>query len=271
MNRRAKGEQTVMDSSLERGLALMSEIAESGDHTAHSLAATVGLPVSTTYRYLRTLRDTGYVREVQGRYEPGRELLALTGRHTAQSALAEVGPAVLRNIVDALGETAVMVVRVGTQALCLRKCEPDKALKYTFSVNQLLPLHAGAGQRVLLAWAPESVIERVLDNEREQYTDSTLTTAQLRHTIDSVRHTGWAVSRGEYEVGSVSVAVPVIFRGEAVCSLDVAGPASRCGDKGWVPRAVTVLQSAAADLTEALESWTSSSSKATSSSKKATP
>jgi len=259
-----------MDSSLERGLALLSEIAESGDHTAHTLAATVGLPTSTTYRYLRALRDTGYVREVQGRYEPGRELLALTGRHSAQSALAEVGPAVLSSIVDSLGETAVMIVRVGTQALCLRKSEPDKALKYTFAVNQLLPLHAGAGQRVLLAWAPETVIERVLEGEREQYTGNTLTTAQLQHTIQSVRDTGWAVSRGEYEAGSVSVAVPVMFHGEAVCSLDVAGPASRCGDKGWVPRAVTVLQSAATDLTDALDSWTTSSSKATSSSKKGT-
>ncbi len=49
MVRRAKGEHTDMDSSLERGLALLSEIAESGDHTPQSLAESVGLPVSTTY------------------------------------------------------------------------------------------------------------------------------------------------------------------------------------------------------------------------------
>ncbi|MEO7147083.1 MAG: IclR family transcriptional regulator [Terrimesophilobacter sp.] len=245
-----------MDSSLERGLALLSEIAESGDHTPQTLAAAVGLPVSTTYRYLRILRDGGYVQEVRRHYEPGRALLALTGRHSAQSVLAEIGPAILSSIVDSLGETAVMIVRVGTRALCLRRAEPDKALKYTFSVNQLLPLHAGAGQRVLLAWAPGTVIETVLGGALERYTGDTLTVEQLRHTIHSVRQTGWAVSRGEYEVGSVSVAVPVLFGGEAVCSLDVAGPESRCGGTGWVPRAVAVLQAAASDLTDALESWT---------------
>ncbi len=257
MGRRAKGEHTDMDSSLERGLALLSEIAESGDHTPQSLAEAVGLPVSTTYRYLRILRDSGYVKEVRRRYEPGHSLMTLTGRHSAQSALAEVGPAILSGIVDSLGETAVMIVRVGTRALCLRRAEPDKALKYTFSINQLLPLHAGAGQRVLLAWAPGALIETVLAGELERYTDDTLTPEQLRHTIHSVRQTGWAVSRGEFEVGSVSVAVPVLFGGEAVCSLDVAGPESRCGGKGWVPKAVSVLQAAASDLTEALESWTS--------------
>ena len=249
-----------MDSSLERGLALLSEIAESGDHTPQSLAAAVGLPLSTTYRYLRTLRDGGYVQEVRRRYEPGRALHTLTGRHSAQSALAEIGPAILSSIVDSLGETAVMIVRVGTRALCLRRAEPNKALKFTFSVNQLLPLHAGAGQRVLLAWAPGTVIETVLAGDLEQYTDDTLTPEQLRHTIHNVRQTGWAVSRGEFEVGSVSVAVPVLFGGEAVCSLDVAGPESRCGGKGWVPKAVSVLQAAAADLSDALETWTTASS-----------
>lgn len=108
---------------------------------------------------------------------------------------------------------------------------------------------------MLLAWAPGAVIETVLAGNLEQYTEDTLTADTLRQSIHSVRQSGWAVSRGEFEVGSVSVAVPVLFGGEAVCSLDVAGPASRCGTKGWVPHAVTVLQSAAAELTDALESW----------------
>lgn len=248
-----------MDSSLERGLALLSEIAEPGDHTPQNLAAAVGLPVSTTYRYLRALREGGYVQEVQARYEPARALFALAGRYSAQSALAEVGPAILGGIVDTLGETAVMIVRVGTRALCLRRAEPNKALKYTFSVNQLLPLHAGAGQRVLLAWAPGTVIDTVLAGDLERYTDGTLTAEKLRESIHSVRQNGWAVSRGEFEVGSVSVAVPVFFGGEAVCSLDVAGPESRCGGKGWVPNAVSVLRAAAAELAGALESWTPTS------------
>jgi len=246
-----------MDSSLERGLALLTEIAASSDHTPQSLSLAVGLPVSTTYRYLRTLREGGFVREDRSRYEPGPALMALTGRHSAQSYLAEVAPAVLGGIVDSLGETAVMIIRIGTRALCLRRAEPDKAIKYTFAVNQLLPLHAGAGQRVLLAWAPGAVIEQVLGGELERYTENTLTAEQLRQSIPAIRHTGWAVSRGEYDAGSVSVAVPVLFGGEAACSLNVAGPESRCGSRGWVQRAVTVLEAASADLADALGIWTS--------------
>lgn len=244
-----------MDSSLERGLALLTQVTTSGDHTAQSLAAAVGLPVSTTYRYLRVLRDGRFVREDRGRYEPGSALMALSGTHSAQSYLAEVGPAVLGEIVGATGETAVMIIRVGTRALCLRRAEPDKALKYTFAVNQMLPLHAGAGQRVLLAWAPDAVIEQVLGGDLERYTENTPGAEQLRQSIPAVRRVGWALSRGEYDSGSVSVAVPVLFGGEAVCSLNVAGPQYRCGSREWVTRTVDVLRSAAADLTDALEAW----------------
>ncbi|MHA6667686.1 IclR family transcriptional regulator [Homoserinimonas sp. A447] len=244
-----------MDSSLERGLALLTEIAASGEHTAASLALAVGLPVSTTYRYLRVLRDGQFVREHRGRYEAGTALVGLSGRHSAQSYLAEVGPAVLAALVEEIGETAVMIVRVGTRALCLRRAEPDKSLKYTFAINQLLPLHAGAGQRTLLAWAPDAVIKQVLGRELERFTDRTPTAEQLRQSIPTIRRVGWALSRGEFDAGAVSVAVPVLFGGEAVCSLNVAGPEARCGSREWVKNTVQVLHSAAADLTDALGVW----------------
>jgi DNA-binding IclR family transcriptional regulator len=176
----------------------------------------------------------------------------LAGSHFAHAYLAEVGPAVLADIVRATGETAVMIIRVGTRALCLRRAEPDKALKYTFAVNQLLPLHAGAGQRVLLAWAPDALIAQVLAGDLERYTENTPTAQQLQQSIPAVRRVGWALSRGEYDAGSVSVAVPVLFAGEAVCSLNVAGPESRCGSRDWVTRTVAVLQASAAELADAL-------------------
>lgn len=247
-----------MDSSLERGLALLAEVARPGEHTAASLAASVQLPLSTTYRYLRVLREGLFIHEDRGRYEPGSALASLGGTHSAQTYLAEVGPAVLADIVQATGETAVMVVRVGTRALCLRRAEPDKSLKYTFAVNQLLPLHAGSGQRMLLAWAPDAVVAQVLRGDLEQYTDNTPTVEQLTHSIPAVRRVGWALSRGEFDAGSVSVAVPVLFAGEAVCSLSVAGPESRCDSRDWVSRTVEVLQASADALTDALGAWSPS-------------
>src|SRR5690606_16492540 len=111
------GGMPMIESSLGRGLALLEEIAASSEQDARSLAAAVDLPVSTTYRYLRVLRERGFVREIGGAYEPGPVALALLGRHTTQAQLARIAPGVLASVVAEIGETALLIVRVGLQAL----------------------------------------------------------------------------------------------------------------------------------------------------------
>lgn len=243
--------------SFERGLAILAEVAASGDASVDTVADKLGIPQSTTYRYFKTLKEHGFVQEDGGRYRPGRALLELSGRHHVQSHLAEVGTAVLKTVVDAVGETAVMIIRVGTQAMCLRRAEPEKSLKYSFAINEMLPLHAGAGQRVLLAWAPPDVVRQVLDRQLPRFTDHTPTAEQVQTGLPQIRAAGRVVSRGELDPGSVSVAVPVFCRGEVVCSLNVAGPESRCGTKAWINAAFKALDHAARNLTESLESTTS--------------
>lgn len=241
--------------SLERGLRILGHVAEFGEASAESIATEVGIPVSSTYRYIRTLCDAGYIVEQAGVYLPGRQLLGLAGRHVTQSHLADIGTPVLKGIVSALGETAVIIVRVGRKAICLRRVEPDKSLKYSFTPGQLLPLHAGAGQRILLAWAPKSLVSELLGEAIKRFTPATLTAQQLVIALPHIRESGWVVSRGELDPGSLSVAVPVFLHGEVVCSLNVAGPAERCDSREWIARAVAVLTAAASDLSDSLETW----------------
>ncbi|GAB4098427.1 IclR family transcriptional regulator [Sinomonas halotolerans] len=239
--------------SFERGLDILARIAEAGEASVESVAADLGIPPSSAYRYVRILRERGLVAEDAGLYGAGPALLELAGRHQRQARLAEVGGALARELADEIGETAVLVIRVGTRALCLRRAEPDKALKYTFAVNQLLPLHAGAGQRVLLAWAPDAVVEQVLAGPLERYTAQTPTGPQLRATLGQVRQAGWVLSRGELEQGAVSMAVPVVCEGEVIASLDVAGPEFRCGTRRWADSTRARLLAAARQLGAALE------------------
>ncbi|MEO5779552.1 MAG: IclR family transcriptional regulator [Arthrobacter oryzae] len=243
--------------SFERGLMILSAIAEAGDTTVESVALELGIPVSTTYRYFHQLKAHGFVQEDSGIYRPGHALLALSGRHLTQSHLAEVGTAVLKGIVDAVGETAVLVIRVGTQAMCLRRAEPDKAIKYTFAVNELLPLTAGAGPRTLLAWAPADVVRQVLGGSLPRYTDNSPSAEQIQLSLAQIRANGWVVSRGELDPGAVSVAVPVMLDGEAVCALNVAGPESRCGSRAWLNSTLNSMNEAAENLAASLGSLAS--------------
>lgn len=149
-----------------------------------------------------------------------------------------------------------MIVRIGTQAMCLRRVEPDKSLKYSFAVNELLPLHAGAGQRLLLAWAPPEVVHQVLSGPMTRFTSNTLGREQILASIPQIRSSGYVLSRGELDAGSVSIAVPVVSHGEVVCSINVAGPEGPCGSKFWIASTLRVIRESADKLTQALQECT---------------
>ena len=238
--------------SFGRGLRVLVHVAERGEARAEDLAASLQIPLSTVYRYLRSLRSFELVEENDGTYVAGARLLQLSGQHLAHSRLAELAGSVLTSVVDRAGETAVLTVRVGHEALCLRQVESPQHLRYAFSINQLLPLYAGAGQRVLLAFAPLSVVSHVLGQPMRRFTDHTLTDRELRAELKQIRRTGVAESHGELNSGAVAIAMPVTYRGDVVCSLALAGVEERCTDQ-WQADARKILLEATASLTRAVD------------------
>jgi DNA-binding IclR family transcriptional regulator len=98
-------------------------------------------------------------------------------------------------------------------------------------------------------------VRQVLGGPLARYTDATPAREQLDAVLPAVRRNGWAVSRGELHPGSLSVAVPVFHHGEAVCSLDVAGPAARCDTREWITSAHETLLTSAAELGDSLHTW----------------
>ncbi len=221
--------------------------------TISEIAEDVDVPASTVYRYAKSLRRLSLIEEHHGSYTPGWRLLEMSGQHLTHTKLAELGVTVLESIVEGTAETAVLTVRSGLNAICLRQVVSPHPLRFSFQINQLLPLHAGAGQRVLLAHAPEQVIAKVLGDRLARYTDKTLSRADLAQQLGRIRQEGQAISHGELNPGAVAIARPVFAGGEIICSLTVAGPETRCSSNAWAHRASLALRSAAAQLTDAVE------------------
>lgn len=250
---RMAGLSKTSQSSFERGLSVLTSIAENGELSVEEIADELSIPISSAYRYVRTLREYAFIQEQASRYVLGWRLLEFAGRDLSHTRIAEIGFAVLRDVVEGTSETAVLTVRVGAQAMCLRQVESPHAIRYAFKINQLLPLHAGAGQRMLLAYAPPQVLARVLDGPLPLYTTHTHDRAHLLQDLELMRRNGWGTSHGELNSGAVAVAMPVFFGGEILCSLTVAGPENRCGAKSWPGHVRAVLRTACQVLSDAVE------------------
>ena len=89
---------------------------------------------------------------------------------------------------------------------------PDASLQI-LEVGAVLPMHATALGKAVLAYLPEPERKDVLDAGLPKLTGRTVSTvASLGRELDGVRERGYAVEREEAVLGEVGIAAPIFGR-----------------------------------------------------------
>jgi DNA-binding IclR family transcriptional regulator len=202
---------------LDKAVNLLNTIAESPCGLAE-LCERTGLPRATTYRLAAALEVHRLLaRDNEGRWRLGpavRELAAYVN-----DPLLVASAAVLPALRETTGESVQLYRREGTSRVCVAALEPAAGLRDTVPVGARLPMTAGSGAKVLLAYSDAATREAVLPTAK--FTDRVLA---------EVRRRGWAQSVAEREPGVASVSVPVRDgRGVVVAAISVSGPTDRMG------------------------------------------
>lgn len=222
---------------VERAFAILEAFTEDRKEWSTSeLARSLGLPIPTTHRLLGTLRRLGYVArdEDTKRFRLGGAALRLGDRVRALNDLRAIAIVPLRALAAAASETALLTVLnpERNRSVCVERVESHQALRLSVEPGRLLPLHAGASQKALLAFMPEEEAEAVIAGPLERLCTSTITDpAALRRELAAVRERGWAGSHEETNVGVWGVAVPVISHTGVICAVGIAGPSPRLSDE----------------------------------------
>jgi DNA-binding IclR family transcriptional regulator len=190
--------------------AIVLEVSGEPGLTLTDVARRTGLPVSTTHRLLGELVEGRLlVRNSDGVYTVCHTLRGLVGdRERAAQARSHVH-LVLEDLGIATGLRARFGVwnEVGVSYL---ERSADRGSGRCSSGLTILPAHATALGKALLAHAPPDVVQEVLDAGLPSYTPQTLTTAwQLHAALAATRRKGMAISRWEQRVGECAIAVPV--------------------------------------------------------------
>ena len=240
-------EEAAEDTSFARGLRVLLTIADRGEIRADELSTLLETPISTIYRYLRTLSTFGFVDRRGGGYGLGPRLTIGRGSVVTSEELIRVADPVLHMLVEETGETAVIVRRIGSAAVCLHQVQSRHALRVALEVGGSLPLHAGALSKVLLAYAPAEILDEVLHQGLQPLTAATPDETQLRADLEDILATGLARSDGEVISGSVSIAVPILRADGILAAMGVVAPHGRAS-LGWRTRVAHLLQEAASAI-----------------------
>lgn len=198
--------------------------------TVEQIAAELDLPKSSTYRLVRTLRQTGYLRK-SGRdgYTLDTRLLRFGEVVRATSRVHDLAQPYMEELVRASQESAALVLRSGDRASVVAKVDSPQTIKLLPETGWSYPLHAGAAGKVFLANMPRAELRRYLARPLEHVTEQTVVEPEpLEAQLEQIRSDGYAVIEEELIPGGVSLAAPVLDAdGTVAACLSVAGPRAR--------------------------------------------
>jgi DNA-binding IclR family transcriptional regulator len=219
---------------LDKAVAVLHTLAESPCGLAE-LCERTALPRATAYRLAAALEVHRLVaRDGEGRWGLGPAVTELAAR--VDDPLLAASAAVLPALRETTGESVQLYRREGASRVCVAAVEPAAGLRDTVPVGARLPMTAGSGAKVLLAYSDAATQKAVLPTAK--FTDRALV---------EVRRRGWAQSVAEREPGVASVSAPVRDgRGVVIAAISVSGPIDRIGRRPGARWAADLLAAAEA-------------------------
>ncbi|MGI8665757.1 MAG: IclR family transcriptional regulator [Jatrophihabitans sp.] len=205
---------------VDKSIAILAATATS-PATLAELVERTSIPRATAHRLAVALElHRMLARDPDGRFVPGPRLAEFAA--TATDPLLERAAEVLVWIREHSGESAQLYRRDGRERVCVAAAERAAGLRTTVPVGARLPLTAGSGAQVLLAWELPDAVAGLLQSA--EFTERSLA---------EVRRRGWAQSVGQREAGVASVSAPVFAPGQqsrrVVAAVSVSGPIERLG------------------------------------------
>lgn len=226
--------------------------------TLGQIAATAGMPVSTAHRIVGELTAEGLLERMPDRtYRLGVRLWEYASRTPGALGLREVARPWLAAAHARIRQHVQLGVRAGADVLFLERMSAPEAVLNATVIGGRIPLHASSIGLVLLAHAPDELVDQAIAAGMRAYTPATITTATaLRATLRHIRADGFAVAAGHIHEESRGVAVPVRGPDQSV----YAAMGAVIPNDGTAETAVVeTLRVAAAGVTRALRAAYASS------------
>ncbi|GAA2870890.1 IclR family transcriptional regulator [Paenarthrobacter ilicis] len=218
--------------SVDRALQILEIIARKGDAGASEIAEEMGVHKSTVSRLVGSLVHRELVRQdsERGKYQLGFGILRLATSIPGRLSVVREAREVLESLAAEYKETVNLAVLRSNYAVNVDQAMGPSTLATYDWVGGLTPLHATSSGKVLLA--------ALTTDERTQVfhavglparTATTVTNrTKLERQLEEIANQGYAVVRGEFEIGLTAVAVPVFnHTGAVIAAVSISGPAFR--------------------------------------------
>ncbi len=192
------------------------------------IAKRARLDAGTTRRILITLRDEGLVwqRYEKGLYSLSYRVLELTSSIPGRITLQELIEANLQQLAKNSGMTVYLSIAGRKVAICLARFLSEQAIDVRWwSEGGGMPLHCGAGPKILLAHLSRERRQQLFAGELKALTPNSICTPQqLEREIINIIKQGYALSKDDVALGLSALGMPLYNeQGELLAAVSIAG------------------------------------------------
>jgi DNA-binding IclR family transcriptional regulator len=212
------------DTPTLRLFALLEVIASKDQlFSLQALVEATGLPKPTLHRMLQQLASADLLqREGDGRhYSTGVRLRRLAENLLMNDSHHGARHAVLRHLVEEIGESCNITTLSGSEVVYLDRVETAAPLRFYLHPGSRVPVHCSASGKIFLAQMTPAQRDRLLAHALlERFTPNTLTDlGKLERELKRVRREGFAMDDEEFLPGllCLAVLVPAAGRPSNLC------------------------------------------------------
>ena len=228
---------SVSSGSGERLFAILDLFTEDRlEWTPQEIMATLGYTRPTLYRYLRTLKDAGFLTSLPGRgFTLGPRVVELDFLVRRSDPVVEIG----RDQVEALASrypcSSLLVRYYGKKLLCVHSACSIPDPRSSYPRGRPMPLARGAISRAILANLPRRQQKPIIAEALEDFSEIGIG-ASVEEVLDSlrgIRRRGYSIAYGEVTPGVVGIAAPVFDAGRLpIAALCITIEEATLKDKG---------------------------------------
>lgn len=237
----------------DQTLRILLLLAKSrGPLPASMIATQLGLPRSTVYHLLATLKEHGFVMHLpeEQRFGLGSAAIELSSAYGRQEPLTRLGMPVLASLTGDLGMSAHLAILHGTDVLYVVEQRAPGAPSLVTDIDVRLPAYLTATGRAILSEMPKAQVRALFPSkdafvERPGRPLAISRYSDLRRVLDETKARGYSFEHEEITEGFSSVGFPVLdHRGWPIAGIAATFESRDLAPEAWPGVAARVAESA---------------------------
>lgn len=207
----------------------------SGEHaewTVEDAAERLHLPVSTVYRYFKSLTRAGLIHPyVPGHYSLGPAIVQFDRQIRLHDPLVTAARDEMSSLARKFGnESVILLARLyHHDVMCIHQTYHERPpFAVSYERGRLMPLDRGAASKVILANLNSRALRSLSASRGEPEPSASIKDVALRKELRAIRTQGYSITQAELDTGLMGIAVPIFASDQTIDgSLSVVVPGSR--------------------------------------------